>query len=141
MRGPPDACWQTGCRTTRPVGDLVEAGPDLDGGDLRGPLGGPDFLAALDVPDADLPLARGDPSDRRRAASAYPRGRGMGGSSTVNAMVALHGDPELYRSWGWDDARRGMGGGRASHEQVDDAELGAVDRALLAAAPDAERAD
>ena len=82
---------------------LLEAGPDLLPADLDGALGGPDFVAALDVPGrthASLMATRvggGTPTP-------YRRGRGVGGSSTVNAMVALRGDPELYRSWGWDDA-------------------------------------
>jgi choline dehydrogenase-like flavoprotein len=118
---------------------LVEAGPGLEPRDLVGPLGGPDFLAALEVPDRTFPAlmatrATGGP------ASVYRRGRGVGGSSTVNAMLALHGDPELYRSWGWDDAAAAWAAIELPEEQADDAELGAVDRALLAAAPDAERA-
>jgi choline dehydrogenase-like flavoprotein len=57
----------------------------------------------------------------------YRRGRGLGGSSAVNAMVALEGGPH-----------------RAPHriplEPATPAERGPVDRALLAAAPDAEAA-
>ncbi len=119
---------------------LVEAGPDLVRRDLDGPLGGADAFAALQVPGrtfASLQATRatGGP------ASPYRRGRGIGGSSTVNAMVALRGDTALYRSWGWtdtDDAWRAI---ELPLEQADDAELGAVDRALLASAPDAERAE
>jgi choline dehydrogenase-like flavoprotein len=118
---------------------LVEAGPGLGPRDLEGPLGGPDFLAALEVPERTFPSlmatrATGGPT------SVYARGRGVGGSSTVNAMLALHGDPELYRSWGWDDTDAAWAAIELPEEQADDAELGAVDRALLAAAPDAERA-
>ena len=118
---------------------LVEAGPGLGPRDLEGPLGGADFLAALEVPHRTFPSlmatrATGGP------ASVYPRGRGVGGSSTVNAMVALHGDSELYRSWGWDDTAAAWGAIELPEEQADDTELGAVDRALLAAAPYAERA-
>jgi len=118
---------------------LVEAGPGLGPRDLEGPLGGPDFLAALEVPERSFPSlmatrATGGP------ATVYPRGRGVGGSSAVNAMVALHGDPELYRSWGWDDTDAAWDAIELPEEQAGDAELGAVDRALLAAAPDAERA-
>jgi choline dehydrogenase-like flavoprotein len=118
---------------------LVEAGPGLAPGDLEGPLGGPDFLAALEVPERTFPSlmatrATGGPT------SVYARGRGVGGSSTVNAMLALHGDPELYRSWGWDDTATAWAAIELPEEQADEAELGAVDRALLAAAADAERA-
>lgn len=123
-----------GCSVT-----VVEAGPDLGPADLEGPLGGPDFLAALDVPGRTFPslmATRGADGP----STVYARGRGVGGSSTVNAMVALHGDPELYRSWGWDDSDVAWDAIELPEEQADDAELGAVDRALLAAAPDAELA-
>lgn len=122
---------------------LLEAGPDLRPDDLDGPLGaalgGADFLAALGVPGrtfADLVASRTTGSQR----SPYRRGRGTGGSSAVNAMVALRGDPALYRSWGWDDTDAAWAAVQIPGEEVLDAELGAVDRALLAAAPDAERA-
>jgi choline dehydrogenase-like flavoprotein len=52
----------------------------------------------------------------------------------------LRGDPELYRSWGWDDATAAWAAVELPEEPVDEAELGAVDRALLGAAPDAELA-
>ncbi len=52
----------------------------------------------------------------------------------------MHGDPDLYRSWGWDDAAAAWDAIALPEEPADEAELGAVDRALLAAAPDAERA-
>jgi 5-(hydroxymethyl)furfural/furfural oxidase len=118
---------------------LVEAGPDLGSDDLAGPIGGPDFLAALDTADRTYPSlvatrVTGGP------AVPYRRGRGVGGSSAVNAMVALRGDAELYRSWGWHDAESAWAALSLPEEEVADAELGVVDRALLAAAPDAERA-
>lgn len=116
---------------------LIEAGPGLDRADLAGPLGGADFLAALDVPGRihpDLVASRVSGGPR----VAYRRGRGLGGSSTVNAMVALRGDPELYRSWGWLDAPAAWDRVTIPEEPVPDEELGVIDRALLAAAPDAE---
>jgi len=118
---------------------LLEAGPDLSGDDLDGPLGGPDFLAALDVPGRTYPAleatrATGGPP------GPYRRGRGIGGSSTVNAMVALRGDAERYRSWGWHDTDAAWEAMALPEDEVEPAELGVVDRALLAAAPDAERA-
>jgi choline dehydrogenase-like flavoprotein len=117
---------------------LVEAGPDLDRRDLAA-IDGPDFLAALDVPGRTYPSlaatrGRGGPP------LPYRRGRGVGGSSTVNAMVALRGDPALYRAWGWDDVDAAWATIELPQELVPEHELGAVDRALLAAAPDAERA-
>lgn len=61
-----------------------------------------------------------------QAPAGYRRGRGLGGSGAVNAMVALRGGPF--------DADH-----RLHTELADPAELGAVDRALLDAAPDATR--
>ena len=57
-------------------------------------------------------------------ATPYRRGRGLGGSGVLNAMVALPGGPF--------DAEH-----RLYAETAHPAELGAVDRALLAASPDA----
>jgi choline dehydrogenase-like flavoprotein len=118
---------------------LLDAGPGLSSSDRDGPIGGADFIAALDVPARTFPslvasrVTGGSPSP-------YRRGRGVGGSSVVNAMVALRGDPALYRSWGWDDTDAAWDALALPEEVVDEAELGVVDRALLAAAPDARRA-
>jgi choline dehydrogenase-like flavoprotein len=118
---------------------LLEAGPDLGHEDLAGPIGGADFLAALDAPNRTYTSLMA-----RRVAGALPspyrRGRGVGGSSAVNAMVALRGDAELYGSWGWHDTEAAWAAIALPEEIVHESELGAVDRALLAAAPDAERA-
>jgi choline dehydrogenase-like flavoprotein len=61
-----------------------------------------------------------------QAAGPYRRGRGLGGSGSVNAMVALRGGPF--------DAHHQL-----HTEFAEMAELGPVDRALLDAAPDAAR--
>ncbi len=55
----------------------------------------------------------------------YPVGRGLGGSSAINAMVATPGGPYLTEHL-------------IPMEYATTGERGAVDRALLAAAPDAE---
>lgn len=118
---------------------LLEAGPDLRPADLAGALGGPDFLAALEVPGrtyASLTATRSSGGER----APYRRGRGVGGSSAVNALVALRGDPDLYRSWGWHDVDAAWRAIGLPEEVAEPDELGSVDRALLAAAPDAERA-
>ncbi len=65
--------------------------------------------------------------------SPYRRGRGVGGSSAVNAMVALRGSDSLYRSWGWtelDDAWRRI---LLPAVPASADELGVTDRALVAA--------
>lgn len=118
---------------------LLESGPDLSSADVPATVVGPDFLAALDEPGrtfAALTATRVDGGPP----SPYRRGTGIGGSSVVNAMVALRGDPDLYRSWGWDDAPAAWAAIDLPAEVVTDAELGIVDRALLAAAPDAHPA-
>jgi choline dehydrogenase-like flavoprotein len=97
---------------------LVETGPDT------APDRGSDFFAAL----ADAERVETVMASRVAGGSSHPyrRGRGLGGSSAVNAMIALPGGPFS-----------------AAHllptEPAGDDELGAVDRALLAAAPEAER--
>lgn len=97
---------------------LLEAGtadPPAERGDS--------FFDALAVPGRtvdDLTAARvaGGP------ATPYRRGRGLGGSGVLNAMVALSGGPFVAEH-------------RLHAEPAHPAELGPVDRALLEASPDA----
>ncbi len=135
-----DASWRPGCRRT-PTGrsPCWKPVPTSRADDLDGALGGADFLAALDVPGRtfrDLRATRTSGSDP----TLYRRGRGIGGSSAVNAMVALRGDPGLYAGWGWDDTEAAWAAMQLTVEEVSESDLGSVDRALLLAAPDAERA-
>lgn len=117
---------------------LVEAGPDLDRQAVPTELSGADFFAALRSPgrvhDGLVAARSGD-----GLALPYRRGRGVGGSSVVNAMIALRGDPARYRSWGWDDVDAAWARIAIPEEEPDLAELGPVDRALLAADPAARR--
>jgi choline dehydrogenase-like flavoprotein len=118
---------------------LVESGPALEPGAVPAEVTGSNFLATAnlrDRNDAGL-LAR---RVRAGEATIYRRGRGVGGSSVVNAMVALHGDPALYRSWGWDDVERMWEVVAVPEQLPGDDELGPVDLALLAADVDAQRA-
>ncbi len=118
---------------------LLEAGPELRRGAVPAGIAGRSFFDAMSEPGrlhAGLTARLADGVEPR----PYPRGRGVGGSSAVNAMVALEGNAEHYRSWGWDDVDEAFRHVVAPRQTVTDAELGAVDRALLAAAPDAERA-
>ncbi len=99
---------------------LIEAGP------APAPDADPtlqSFFDALAQPGRSYPDLMATRVAGQRPAR-YQRGRGLGGSGAVNAMVSLHG-----------------GGYEAAHllpeEPACPAELGAVDRALLAAAPDA----
>ena len=80
---------------------LLEAGPPDDPAAFVA-LGGRDFFAVIDLPGRTFPSV----AAARTAGGPtmpYARGRGLGGSSSVNAMIALRGDPEIYASWGWDD--------------------------------------
>ncbi len=114
---------------------LLEAGPPDDPA-ASAALGGRDFFAAVELPGrtfSSVAAARmpGGP------ALPYVRGRGLGGSSAVNAMVALHGDPAIYASWGWDDVDEAWQRVLIPTAVPSDVEFGPLDRALLAAAPDA----
>ncbi len=96
------------------------------------------FFAAVDLParnDGEVLATRTAGGTPR----PYRRGRGIGGSSVVNAMVALRGDPNLYRSWGWDDADAAWSAIALPEEEPLDSELGPIDRALIAADGDARR--
>ncbi|MET0144148.1 MAG: GMC oxidoreductase [Ilumatobacteraceae bacterium] len=70
----------------------------------------------------------------------FARGRGLGGSSAVNGMIATPGDLAQYESWGWFDAEDAFARIRVPLEIPTDEELGPMDRFLLAAAPDAAKA-
>ena len=68
---------------------------------------------------------------------SFVRGRGLGGSSAVNGMLATPGDARQYESWGWLDAPAALDRVLVPRELPGGDELGPLDRALLAAAPDA----
>ena len=93
-----------------------------------------------------IEAGRGGPGEEAAAESpalfpgSFRRGTGLGGSSAVNGMVATPGDLEQYERWGWDDAAAALARVRVPCEVVDDDELSPLDRALLAAAPDAVKA-
>jgi choline dehydrogenase-like flavoprotein len=118
---------------------LIEAGPDLTSNGVPEAISGANFLAAGDLSDRN---EAGLLASRVTAgpATPYRRGRGVGGSSAVNAMVALRGDGARYRSWGWHDVDAAWAAVALPVEPAADHELGAVDRALLAAEPRARPA-
>ena len=132
-----------GCVAARRLHDaghcvvLIEAGPAFEPGGVPGPIDGDDSFAALGVAErtyADLLARRTAHGPETR----YLRGRGVGGSSAVNAMVALRGDPARYRSWGWDDVDEAWDRTLIPAERPGRAELGRIDRLLLAADAAAE---
>jgi choline dehydrogenase-like flavoprotein len=116
-----------GCVVARRLADtpghhvtLVEAGP----AGSADTTGGASFFDALDAPGRVYP-------------GPFLRGRGMGGSSAVNGMVATPGVLTQYTSWGWADAPAALDRVLVPSEPAGTDELGPLDRALLAAAPDA----
>jgi choline dehydrogenase-like flavoprotein len=117
---------------------LIEAGPGAPGANGDDPASGTNFFDALATPGrtfAELMASRTTGSTPRH----YQRGRGLGGSSAVNAMIALEGDPALYQSWGWLDAEAAWSRVAVPRELASDSELGAIDRALLASTARASR--
>src|SRR5258706_589760 len=71
---------------------VLEAGPDHTSAAAPAAIGGRNFYAALAEPARIWP----DLVARRTSAGEpvpYVRGRGVGGSSSVNAMLALEGEP------------------------------------------------
>jgi choline dehydrogenase-like flavoprotein len=99
---------------------LVEAGPGVPPDRMRGPS----FFDALAEPGRVYP-------------GSFTRGRGLGGSSAVNGMIATPGDLNQYRAWGWHDVTAALDRVLVPRHPAADDELGPLDRALLSAAPDA----
>lgn len=99
---------------------LVESGTSDPPAEL-----GPSFFDAMAAPGRTHEGLRAVRIDGEPAGE-YRRGRGMGGSGAINAMVALRGGPF--------DAEH-----LVHTELADEQELGPVDRALLEADPDARR--
>ena len=71
---------------------LLEAGPDHEAADTPASISGPSFVAAMVEPGRAWPhlMAKRSAEQGERQ---YVRGRGVGGSSAINAMVALPGEP------------------------------------------------
>src|SRR3954465_10999248 len=70
---------------------LLEAGSGAPPDRMRGAS----FFDALAEPDRVFP-------------GPYVRGRGLGGSSAVNGMLATAGDLFQYHAWGWPDAAEAL---------------------------------
>lgn len=92
---------------------LLESGPDRTGTDVARTLASVNWIDAMGVAEAfhpDLMATRLEGGELRQ----YQRGRGVGGSASVNAMLALPGLPNDYDrwaqeygldQWSWDEVR------------------------------------
>lgn len=127
---------------------LLEAGADHRAADTPAVVSGASFQAAMQVPGRIWPdlVARRAVGQEPRV---YLRGRGVGGSSAVNAMVGLCGEPGDYdewaeqfgcAGWAWADVAPWFARLPVPLHAAPAAERGAVSRALLAADPCAEAA-
>jgi choline dehydrogenase-like flavoprotein len=77
---------------------LIEAGPDHTSANAPAGLRSANFFDAVTTPGRiwpDLLATRAD----GQTASVYVRGRGVGGSSSVNALGAIRGMPDDYDRW------------------------------------------
>jgi choline dehydrogenase-like flavoprotein len=77
---------------------LLEAGPDHTSAETPPSIRGLNFLAALGEPGRLWPELVATRASGQ-VPSLYPRGRGVGGSSAVNGLIALRGTPEDYDRW------------------------------------------
>ncbi len=134
-------CVLAGRLSERPVRQvlLLEAGGTM----AAGPgVTGPSFFDATKEPGRVWPelLARRRPE---HDAVVYRRGRGLGGSSTVNAMVAIPGHPDDYNrwaelgatGWGWSDVAPWFGRTRLTLSVAPSDEQGPITSALTSSFP------
>ncbi|MEY2755995.1 MAG: hypothetical protein RJB65_2353 [Actinomycetota bacterium] len=129
---------------------LLEAGSDHALSARPSSVSGPSFVSAMAEPGftwPDLPAVRVTGQEPRR----YVRGRGLGGSSAVNAMVALTGHPDDYDEWerdlgcdgwGWSDLAPWFDRVRSAHPLTEalESEIGVLGAGMVAADARAERA-
>lgn len=121
---------------------LLDAGPGAPGERSPEGLVGSDFFGAAQVPGRTWP---GTTASRSRGAAPTPylHGRGLGGSSAINGMVADLGIPEDYDDWvaagapgwGWTDLAPWFGRTRLAMHQASDAEMGPLGTDLISAMP------
>jgi hypothetical protein len=80
---------------------LLEAGPDYRAADTPPEMGSPNFFHIWDgqrFPQYHWPNLMAQRTTAQQPAR-YLRGRGLGGSSAVNGMVAIRGIPEDFNRW------------------------------------------
>ncbi len=125
---------------------LLEGGPDFNMVRTPASVAGASFLHAMSEPGLTWPNLTAVRSVGQTP-RPYVRGRGVGGSSLVNAMIALQGEPDDYdewerdlgcRGWAWRDVEPWFASVAVPlHPPVVD-DFGAVGAALRSAEPDAE---
>ncbi len=121
---------------------LLDAGPDHRSVDTPQSVAGNSFFDALSEPgrifDHLVAQRTGDTPGR-----VYQRGRGVGGSSAVNAMIGLWGQRDDYdhwerdlgcSGWSWRDVAPVFASLAVPLTQAQPDEWGSVDRALVEAA-------
>ena len=127
---------------------LLEAGPDHEAADTPASISGPSFVAAMVEPGRAWPhlMAKRSAEQGERQ---YVRGRGVGGSSAINAMVALPGEPGDYdewegtygcAGWAWADVEPWFARIPVPLRVCTPRETGGIARAMLAAEETAELA-
>ena len=77
---------------------LLEAGPDHRSAQTPAAIAGNSFLDALAEPGRMYPNLVAQRTEAGPE-SVYRRGRGIGGSSAVNAMIGMWGVPDDYNRW------------------------------------------
>jgi choline dehydrogenase-like flavoprotein len=77
---------------------LIEAGPDHTSANAPDSIRGANFFAAVNTPGRLWPHLVATRA-AGQSSSVYARGRGVGGSSSVNAMGAIRGLPDDYDRW------------------------------------------
>ncbi len=85
---------------------LIEAGLDRRSDEMPASIRFTTFWGAMEEPDwqwPDLLASNTEGSERQH----YARGRGVGGSSAINGMLAIRGLPEDYDAW---ERRHGCSG-------------------------------
>jgi len=121
---------------------LLEAGPDHDAASTPASIAGNSFFDAVEEPGRRWPtlMAR---RTAQQGPTLYQRGRGVGGSSAINAMVAIPGIPDDYdrwerlgaTGWNWDSLAPFLSGTSLVLNVARPDEIGPVSAALMRALP------
>lgn len=124
---------------------LLEAGPNHTSAETPEAIRGKSVFAAVAEPGRIWPTLTAICADGH-APTLYLRGRGVGGSSAVNAQFAIRGLPGDYdrwaaqgcNGWGWEGVRTAFErvAARIPAERRPEAEWSTFDRHLLAACVD-----